>query len=69
MAHLVQEGIEGVVDTGSSSKAVDINQWLKTNGLSLLQEYFTKFEITIDDLMDFSESDMKLRVHSHPLNP
>merc|ERR1719361_1024055 len=62
MAQFVEEGAEGVTATGisgSAPNALDIGGWLKKNRLTAHKQYFEQQEISIEDLMDFSESDMK----------
>ena len=60
MAHLVDGGAEGS-ETGIAKAAVDINQWLKINRLPKLQDYFESNDMTMEDLMSFSETDLEFR--------
>ena len=54
MAHLVEGGTEGT-ETGTvdvAPQAVDINQWLKSNRLSQLKDYFEKIEIEMEGILN-----------------
>ena len=41
---------------------IDMNIWLKQNRLTKLQQYFQENEVIIDDLLKYSEDDMKLNL-------
>ena len=60
MAHFVDEGVEGS-ETGIAKAATDINQWLESNRLDKLKDYFENSQIEMDDLMSFSETDFEFR--------
>ena len=47
MAHVVDDGAEGA-ETGVAKAAVDMNQWLKTNRLPKLQDYFESNDMTME---------------------
>lgn len=62
MAHIVEEGQTEGAETGVAKQALDINQWLDSKRLGQLKGYFQKNEIVMEDLMDFAESDLELRL-------
>ena len=62
MAHQQVEGSEtgGATAPAIDVTSIDINEWLKSNRLSKLKDYFETEEAVMEDLLAFTEMDIQL---------